>query len=479
MNSKNGVSVVGMVGLVVLAVACLGCGAVSNQTIVPPPPISVSVSAVTTNLQAGGTTQLTATVSNDSANMGVTWSVACPTAPCGTVLPTTTASGIATTYMAFVPEPSSDLQVTITAISVSDPKAYNTVIITIPRISVTVAANLAKVEANATAQVTATVTNDTANKRVVWSASCSAPPCGTFSQTSTPSGIATTYTAPAVPPLSDLAVTITAGSVANPSATGSATVTIPAITISSAPAGALLLPENTTQQLTATVLNDPANAGVNWSLSQGGTACSPGCGNVVPSSTASGSSTTYTAPVAPPAQSSVTLTATSASDTTKSTSITITISDGTVKLVPNVLAFGSVVVNKNSSPQTVTLTNTENSALAISNITLAGTNAGDFSLTQTCGTSVGAESDCTLTVTFKPTAKGARNANIAITDSSAESPQQIGLSGTGATTTAAATGSALPLSLVGRQSATSPVPVGPDKIGTRVMDLTDSTRTDP
>jgi hypothetical protein len=128
MNSKNRVSVVGLVGLVVLAMISFGCGTVIPP---PPPPITVSVSAGTTALHAGGTTHLTATVINDSANMGVTWSVSCPTAPCGTVSPTATASGAATTYTAPTTPPSGNLPVIIAATSVSHASAKGTATVTI------------------------------------------------------------------------------------------------------------------------------------------------------------------------------------------------------------------------------------------------------------------------------------------------------------------------------------------------------------
>src|SRR5260370_41865276 len=49
------------------------------------------------------------------------------------------------------------------------------------------------------------------------------------------------------------------------------------------------------QQFTATVTNT-SNLAVTWSLTQGGTACSPTCGTVSPTSAASGAPTAYTAP---------------------------------------------------------------------------------------------------------------------------------------------------------------------------------------
>jgi dienelactone hydrolase len=308
--------------------------------------------------------------------------------------------------------------------------------------------------------------------------SCTAPPCGTVSPTTTLSGIPATYTAPTTPPGNDLAVTITAASVANPSALGSASLIVLAITVSAAPGGALL-PVNIAQQFTATVSNDPANAGVTWALSQAGTACSPSCGSVAPSNTASGSPTTYTGPAAALANPTVTLTATSATDTTKSSITTIRISAGTVKLVPNVLDFGKVIVNTNSSPQTVTLTNTGNSALSITSIAIKGTDAGDFSETNNCTAGVSAGQSCVSTVIFKPVALNLRSASISMSDTSADSPQQIGLSGTGWTRGKLVSGSALPSTLALEQTQVAPIPGGPDKVGTRILDLVDSSRNDP
>ena len=64
------------------------------------PVISIALAPTTAVVQAGATTQLTAAMSNDASNRGVTWTVSCPTAPCGTVSPATTMSGAVATYTA-------------------------------------------------------------------------------------------------------------------------------------------------------------------------------------------------------------------------------------------------------------------------------------------------------------------------------------------------------------------------------------------
>jgi hypothetical protein len=78
---------------------------------------------------------------------------------------------------------------------------------------------------------------------------------------------------------------------------------------------------------------------------------------------------------------------------------------------------------------TVLLTNDQNTALAIDGISIGGADAGDFSETSTCKTSVKAGWDCTITVTFKPSATGARTATLSIKDT--VGTQTVQLNGTG------------------------------------------------
>ena len=104
----------------------------------------------------------------------------------------------------------------------------------------------------------------------------------------------------------------------------------------------------------------------------------------------------------------------------------------TAKLAPSSLSFGSVTVGTTSAAKTVTLTNIGTTALTISAIAITGTNAGDFLQTHTCGASLAAGASCTISVKFKPTAKGARSAAVSVTDNAAGSPQKVPLSGTGA-----------------------------------------------
>jgi dienelactone hydrolase len=330
------------------------------------------------------------------------------------------------------------------------------------------------VQAGGTAQLTATVANDSANKGVTWSVACSPGPCGGVSPTSTLSSGNTTYIAPSTPPLNDLTVNITATSVTDPSASAFATADVPAITLSTAPRGALL-PVNVTQQFAATVKNDPANNGVAWTLTQGGTACSPTCGKISSTSSASGTPITYAAPPTVLTSPTVTLTATSTTDTTKSTSTSITLSIGSVEIVPNSIDFGQVPKHHTSAPQTITLTNTAKTALTVSGVSLTGMKPASFSQTNTCAASVAAGASCTITVTFAGGA--AATASVSISDSSVDSPQQVILSGNQLPSLANV--AAVRTALANLKRASAPIPTGSSPVGTRVMSVIDTSREDP
>ena len=104
-----------------------------------------------------------------------------------------------------------------------------------------------------------------------------------------------------------------------------------------------------------------------------------------------------------------------------------------VTLSPTSLTFAGQAVGTTSTAQMVTLSNTGGSTLSVSSISLTGTNPGDFAETNTCGTSVAAGANCTISVTFTPMATGTRTASVSIADNAAGSPQTVGLTGTGVT----------------------------------------------
>lgn len=96
------------------------------------------------------------------------------------------------------------------------------------------------------------------------------------------------------------------------------------------------------------------------------------------------------------------------------------------------LAFSSQVVGGTSSPSPITLTNTGNSALTISSITISGTNASDFAKTDNCGSGLAPSASCTMNVTFMPAAPptpAQRSAILTINDNAPQNPHQVALSG--------------------------------------------------
>jgi hypothetical protein len=95
-------------------------------------------------------------------------------------------------------------------------------------------------------------------------------------------------------------------------------------------------------------------------------------------------------------------------------------------------------VGSTSKSQEITLENKGAVPLTLTGVAATGQDAGDFSAGGVaCGTSVPANSSCKLTVSFSPTAPGARSATVVISDNAPDSPQRITLSGTGTEATSA------------------------------------------
>lgn len=256
--------------------------------------ISVTVTPSSASVQVSTMKQFTATVSN-STNQAVTW-----TASAGII----SATGLYTAP-ASVPSPAT---VTIQAISQADTSAKGTASVTItapPPVTVTVSPSSASVQVSTTKQFTATV-NNSSDQSVTWSV--------TGGGTITSGGL---YTAPASVPSG--AVTVQATSVASPTATGSASVTVtnPAlpvsVTVSPASANVRI---NRSRLFTATVQNT-TNQSVTWKVNG-----ITGGNSTIGTITAQGN---YTAPRSVPAGGTVQVSAASNADATKSANATVTI----------------------------------------------------------------------------------------------------------------------------------------------------------
>ena len=105
---------------------------------------------------------------------------------------------------------------------------------------------------------------------------------------------------------------------------------------------------------------------------------------------------------------------------------------GTVVTVsPAQLTFAAQKVGTKSAAQMLTVTNTGSTAVDVASVKLAGRNPYDFSVQNNCGAQIAPGGSCTLSVSFTPTAKGARRAAAEINDDGGASPQGAQLNGSG------------------------------------------------
>jgi uncharacterized repeat protein (TIGR03803 family) len=99
---------------------------------------------------------------------------------------------------------------------------------------------------------------------------------------------------------------------------------------------------------------------------------------------------------------------------------------------PTSINYGTQKVGTTSSARNVTLKNNLSSALTISPFSFTGADPGDFNVsTTTCGASLAANSTCTISIVFTPTATGGRAATLNVNDSANNSPQTVSLTGAG------------------------------------------------
>ena len=304
-------------------------------TIAPPP-----------SMQVGAQAMMSATVTNDSQNLGVDWTVSCNGGSCGSFNPTHTASGATTTFTAPLTVPTGGT-VNVTAAATADPTKTATAVVTInPAISIVfTVAPPSSLQINAQAMMSATVSGDSQNLGVDWTVTCTGGGCGSFNPTHTASGALTTYTAPPSIP-SGGTVTITATATADQTKTVTAIVTITSSSVSisfvQAPPSSLQVGKVAT--MSATVTGDPAMKGVDWTVS-----CTGGsCGSFNPAHTPSGIATTYTAPPSLPTGNTVTITAASTAVPAQTATATVTIANtSTIGLINGkyALSFSGTDVN--------------------------------------------------------------------------------------------------------------------------------------
>jgi len=136
------------------------------------------------------------------------------------------------------------------------------------------------------------------------------------------------------------------------------------------------------------------------------------------------------------------------SDGSRSQVINLTGSGTLVSLAPGTLNFGAATVGMTAT-RTVTLTNrSATTDLNVLSMSVTGTQSStqgkytqlvtdNFSLqSTTCGSTLAPGANCTITVAFTPTMAGTLSGQLYVYDSEADSPQFVGLTGTGQYTAA-------------------------------------------
>ena len=87
--------------------------------------------------------------------------------------------------------------------------------------------------------------------------------------------------------------------------------------------------------------------------------------------------------------------------------------------------FGAGAVSK---PKKITIANKSKTTPVTFSTIYA---SGDFAMVNGCGATIGPKSKCSVSITFKPTAPGARSGTLTIRSNADNSPSSVGLSGIG------------------------------------------------
>ncbi|MCX7915039.1 MAG: choice-of-anchor D domain-containing protein [Verrucomicrobiae bacterium] len=102
-----------------------------------------------------------------------------------------------------------------------------------------------------------------------------------------------------------------------------------------------------------------------------------------------------------------------------------------VCLSTSVLDFGSVAEGDTASPLSVTVSNCGTAALVISEVSIGGPNADDFTKSMDTCMTVPVGQSCMIGVTFKPGGRGQRIAQLNIASNATGSPHVVDLTGVG------------------------------------------------
>jgi streptogramin lyase len=222
------------------------------------------------------------------------------------------------------------------------------------------------------------------------------------------------------------------------SGTGVGSVPVATVLPSSIDFGTLYLGDIATKTVTVTnsgkaamTINDPL-----LGIVKGGNSNEFITLNLCPKSLAAGKSCTMiVAFIAGPfyTQQTATLTInTSAAGSPVSVPLTAAVINPAAQFSASSLNFGTVKTTNATSTKSVTITSVGTTALSISKVAITGGAAADYSVSSSCtGANLNPKASCSVSVTFKPSAKGTRNATLVVTDNARNSSQSISLTGAG------------------------------------------------
>lgn len=404
-------------------------------------PIAVTIaSPSSTSIPAGSSAvNLTASVAHDSKSGGVTWSLS-PANGCGALSNTTTTSA---TYTPPANTITADCTATITATSADDTTKTTTLTLTMKAITVTVSSSAGSTttfgSGAGAVTLTATLNNEAAGvttDSVTWKLASAlqesaisrksravhpdtaASSCGTLVPNATNPEQAVFTPASSLP--SNCTATITAtGSINGNLATTIYTVNAIVVALTAPTSAVTQYADKGPVALAATITNDGANKGLNWTLTN------PGCGAL---SAATGTSLNYIPPSAPAAQCTTQVTATSATDPSK------------YQTTPVITINPTIVVTLPAPPATLNEGATQALTVTIANDLSNG--GASWSLSpSTCGT-LSATTGTTVTYTAGPSLAANCTAAIkvsSVTDSTQSATASIAVMATGVSITSPTT----------------------------------------
>ena len=107
------------------------------------------------------------------------------------------------------------------------------------------------------------------------------------------------------------------------------------------------------------------------------------------------------------------------------------VSGPAAQVFPAAQDFGQIVEGHTSATKIISVANVGGQTLGVSGITVTGANAGDFAESSTCGATLAANANCSISILFTPSLAGAEQATLQVSDNAPGSPQTAALTGTG------------------------------------------------